>query len=201
MATKIIARRVKHSCLNSSHTSSPSFHSFPISSSNGSRNTSISFPGCFGLWISIDSIRYFRFIHSHERMLRMDRTTSQVLCELLMSPNGFIPSVLNVNLTFIGSSLASIRGVSKHLISFLLHLFKIPTHQFQVPRVREQTLQACDHRHVPHDHSRNFPLLSRIGSSVLYLGAIIFIFTVIIAFVSAPLAHRACIIVFILLPV
>src|SRR6266508_1643199 len=104
MATKIMARSVKHSCLNSSHTSSPSFHSFAISSSNGSRNTSISFPGCFGPWISIDSIRYFYFIHSHEGMLRMDRTTGQVLCELLMSPNGFIPSVLNANLTFLGSS-------------------------------------------------------------------------------------------------
>src|SRR6266542_3631493 len=99
------------------------------------------------------------------------------------------------------SPLVSIRGVSKHLIGFLLRLFKMPTHQFQVPRVREQTLQACDHRQVAHDHSRNFSLLSRIGSSVLYLGAIIFVFTVIIALVSAPLAHRACIIVFILLPV
>src|SRR5438128_5967467 len=104
MATKIMACNVKHSCLNSSHTSSPSFHIFAMSSSNGSRNTSISFPGCFGPWISIDSIRYFRFIHSHEGMVRMDRTTGQVLCELLMSPNGFIPSVLNANLTFLGSS-------------------------------------------------------------------------------------------------
>src|SRR6266498_4722980 len=101
MATKIMARSVKHSCLNSSHTSSPSFHSFAISSSNGSRNTSISFPGCFGPWINIDSIRYFRFIHSHEGILRMDRTTGHVLCELLMSLNGFIPSVLNANLTFL----------------------------------------------------------------------------------------------------
>src|SRR6266540_3907423 len=140
MATKIMARRVKHSCLNSSHTSSPSFHSFPISSSNGSRNTSILFPGCFGPWIYIDSIRYFRFIYSHEGMLRMERTTGQVLCEVLMSPNGFIPSVLNVNLTFLGSSpkfgymvsiflhwLAS-TGVLKLLIIFVAHLFKMPTH-------------------------------------------------------------------------
>src|SRR5438105_118619 len=104
MAMKIMARSVKHSCLNSSHTSSPSFHSFAISSSNGSRNTSISFLGCFVPWISIDSIRYFHFIHSHQGMLRMDMTTSQVLCELLMSQNGFIPSVLNVNLTFLGLS-------------------------------------------------------------------------------------------------
>src|SRR6266540_3608616 len=104
MATKIMARSVKHSCLNSSHTSSPLFHSFTISSSKGLRNISISFPGCLGPWISIDSIRYFRFIHSHEGMLRMDRTTGQVLCELLMSPNGFISSVLNTNLTFLGSS-------------------------------------------------------------------------------------------------
>src|SRR6266540_6160371 len=104
MAMKIMALSVKHSCLNSSHTSSPSFHSFAISSSKGSRNTSILFPGCLGPWISIDSTRYFRFIHSHEGMLRIDRTTGQVLCELLMSLNGFIPSVLNANLTFLGSS-------------------------------------------------------------------------------------------------
>src|SRR5436189_5398024 len=104
MAVKIMARSVKHSCLNPSHTSSPSFHSFAISSSNGSRNTSISFPGCFGPWISIDNIRYFRFIHSHEGMFRMDRTTDHVLCELLMSPNGFISSVLIAYLTFLVSS-------------------------------------------------------------------------------------------------
>src|SRR5438105_15181234 len=48
-----------------------------------------------------------------------------------------------------------------------------------------------------------FSLLSRIGSSVFYLGlgGIIFVFTIIIALVSAPLAHQASIIVFILLPV
>src|SRR5438128_11510624 len=54
------------------------------------------------------------------------------------------------------SPLATIRGVSKHLIGFLLCLFKMPTHQFRVPRVREQTLQACDHSQVPHDHSMIF---------------------------------------------
>src|SRR6266540_430735 len=104
MATKIMVHSVKHSCLNSSHISSSSFHSFAISLSNGSRNTSTSFSGCFGPWISIESIRYFHFIHSHEGMLRMERTTGQVLCDLLMSPNGFILSVLNANLTFLGSS-------------------------------------------------------------------------------------------------
>src|SRR6266540_6436722 len=99
------------------------------------------------------------------------------------------------------SPLASIGGVSKQLISFVARLFKIPTHQFQVPRVREQTLQACDHRQVPHDHGRNFSLLSRIGRSVFYLDGIIFVFTIIIALVSAPLAHWAFIILFILLPI
>src|SRR5438128_9644065 len=97
------------------------------------------------------------------------------------------------------SPLASIGGVSKQLISFIARLFKMPTHQFRVPRVGEQTLQACDHRQVPHDHRRKFSLLSRIGSSVFYLGRIIFVFTIIIALVSAPLAHRASIILFILL--
>src|SRR5438105_7211999 len=69
------------------------------------------------------------------------------------------------------------------------------------PRVREQMLHACDHWQVPYNHSRNFSLLSRIGRSVFYLGGIIFIFTIIIALVSARLAHRASIIVSILLPV
>src|SRR6266540_3256301 len=86
------------------------------------------------------------------------------------------------------SPLASIGGVSKHLIDFVAHLFKMPTHQFRVPRVQEQTLQACDHKQVPHDHGRNFSLLSHVGSSIFYLGRIIFIFTVIITLVSAPLA-------------
>src|SRR6266542_4323110 len=99
------------------------------------------------------------------------------------------------------SSLASIRGVSKHLIGFLLRLFKMPTHKFRVPRVREQTLQACDYGQVPNDHGRNFSLLSRIGRSVFYLGGIIFVFTVIIVLVSAPLAHQAFIIVFVFLSV
>src|SRR6266540_584286 len=99
------------------------------------------------------------------------------------------------------SPLASIRGVSKYLIGFLSCLFKMPTHKFRVPRVREQMLQACDHRQVPHDHCKNFSLLSHIGSSVLYLDGIIFVFMIIIALVSAPLAHRASVIVYILLPV
>src|SRR6266540_7396462 len=99
------------------------------------------------------------------------------------------------------SPLASIKGVSKQLISFVARLFKMPTHQFRVPRVREQTLQECDHRQVPHEHGRNFSLLSRIGSSIFYLSRIIFVFTVIITLVSAPLAHWASIILFILLPV
>jgi hypothetical protein len=34
----------------------------------------------------------------------MVRMTGQVLCELLRSPNGFIPLVLSVNLTFLASS-------------------------------------------------------------------------------------------------
>src|SRR5438105_8726244 len=41
------------------------------------------------------------------------------------------------------SPLASIRGVSKHLIGFLLRLFKMPTHKFRVPRVREQTFKRA----------------------------------------------------------
>src|SRR5438128_10759003 len=66
------------------------------------------------------------------------------------------------------SPLASIGGVSKQLISFVARLFKMPTHQFRVPSVQEQMLQACEHRQVPHDHGRNSSLLSRIVRCVLY---------------------------------
>src|SRR6266542_3865923 len=39
-------------------------------------------------------------MYKYKGRFRMEMITSQVLCEELKSPNGFIPSVLNVNLTF-----------------------------------------------------------------------------------------------------
>src|SRR5436189_4528611 len=41
------------------------------------------------------------------------------------------------------SPLASIQGVSKHLIGFLLRLFKIPTHQFRVPRFENKRFKRA----------------------------------------------------------
>jgi hypothetical protein len=45
----------------------------------------------------------------------MVRTTGQVLHVLLRSPNGFIPSVLSVNLMFLGSLPNSGKAASKSL--------------------------------------------------------------------------------------
>ena len=95
MVQNNMARKVKFSRLYASHTYTPSFHNVTRPSSNGARYTSISFPGCFGPWISSDIKMYFRFIHSQGGRLYIHRFTGQVLCRLLMLPKGFIPSVLN----------------------------------------------------------------------------------------------------------
>ena len=47
---------------------------------------------------------YFLFIHSQGGRLYIHRFMCQVLCRLLMLPKGFIPSVLNPNLMFLGSA-------------------------------------------------------------------------------------------------
>jgi hypothetical protein len=64
-----------------------------------SRNTSISIPACFGPWIRIYNIRYF-FYDNHVGMLCITRMIGHVLCTVLFSPNGFIPSVLKANHIF-----------------------------------------------------------------------------------------------------
>ncbi len=113
MVTNMIARRVKCFLQYSSHTRNPSFHISFMSSINGSRNTSMSIPGCFGHYIRIVNKIYFRFWQIHVGKLYMVSSTGQVLCELLKSPNGFIPSVLKTNLTFLGSFTISGCSASK----------------------------------------------------------------------------------------
>jgi hypothetical protein len=71
---------------------------------SGSSNTSISMLACFGPWIRIDNIRYFLLWHNHVEMLYIVRLIDHVLCTMLFSPNGFIPSVLKANLIFLLST-------------------------------------------------------------------------------------------------
>ncbi len=68
---------------------------------SGSTNTSILVPACFGPWIRIDNIRYFLLWHNHVGRLYIARMTGHVLCTILFSSNGFIPSVLKANLIFL----------------------------------------------------------------------------------------------------
>ena len=81
----------------------PSFHKVSIPCIRGSRKTSISMSGCLGLYIWTDSKRYFLFWHNHVGRLYIVSITGHALWVLLLSPNGFIPSVHNVNRTFLGS--------------------------------------------------------------------------------------------------
>ena len=115
MVQNNMAYKVKFSRLYASHTCTPSFHSVIRSSSNSARYASISFPGCFGPWISSDIKMYFRFIHNQRGMLYIHRFTGQVLCRLLMLPKEFIPSVLNPNLMFLDSAPNSSKLRSKFL--------------------------------------------------------------------------------------
>jgi hypothetical protein len=47
--------------------------------------------------------RYFHLWHNHGGRLNIHIITGHVLCGFLISPNGFIPSVLSLNLIFLGS--------------------------------------------------------------------------------------------------
>ena len=96
-------RRLKSSCLYSSHIHTHSRHSNKSSSTNGLKYTSMSFLGCFGPGISTGIMMNFHFMHSHGGRLYMHRVTGQVLCPLLISPKGFMPSVLKLNFMFLAS--------------------------------------------------------------------------------------------------
>jgi uncharacterized membrane protein len=61
----------------------------------------MSFPGCCGPRISPDSIIYFCLLHNQGGRFRIVSTIGHVLCMLLFM-NGFMPSVLNVILIFLG---------------------------------------------------------------------------------------------------
>jgi len=117
MVTNNNARRLKSSCLYSSHIRTPSSrHSKNSSSTNGLKYTSMLFPGCFGPGISIGIMMNFRLMHSHGGRLYMHRVTGQVLCPLLISPKGFMLSVLKPNLMFLASKAKSV-----YVLSIFLH--------------------------------------------------------------------------------
>ena len=117
MVTNNNARRLNSSCLYSSHIRTPSSrHSNNSSSINGIKYTSMSFSDCFGPGISIGIMMNFRFMHSHGGRLYMHRVTGQVLCPLLISPKGFMPSVLIPNLMFLASKAKSV-----YVLSIFLH--------------------------------------------------------------------------------
>jgi hypothetical protein len=62
----------------------------------------ISFPSCFGPWISMLMCMYFLFLHK-QWMLYIHINVGQVLCVLLWLLNGLILSVLSLNLMFLRS--------------------------------------------------------------------------------------------------
>jgi hypothetical protein len=100
---KTMAFRLKCCLLYSSHTLTPCFQSFYISSINGSKKTSMSIPACLGPNMSAVNKRYIHLWHNHGVRLNMHIITVHVLCEFLISLKGFIPSVLRPNLIFLGS--------------------------------------------------------------------------------------------------
>ena len=111
------ARRLKFSCLYSSHIRTPSSpQSNKSSSTNGLRYTSMSFPDYFGPWISTGIMMNFRFKQSHGGRLYRQRVTGQVLWPLLISPKGFMPSVLKSNLMFLAS-----KSNLGYVLSIFLH--------------------------------------------------------------------------------
>ena len=91
----IIALHMKSSFRNASYIDSLCLHSISISCIKGSRNTSISMPGCLGPEIRIVRRRYFLFWHNHVGILYMIKITGQVMWSLILLLKEFIPSVLN----------------------------------------------------------------------------------------------------------
>jgi hypothetical protein len=76
---KIMAFRLKCYFLYSSHTLTPCFQSFYMSSINGSKRTCMSMSICLGPDMRVISRRYFYFWHNHEGRLYMHIITGQVL--------------------------------------------------------------------------------------------------------------------------
>ena len=121
----------------------------------------------------------FRFMQSHGGRLYVQRVTGQVLWPLLISPKGFMSSVLKPNLCFSHpiqiqvrsiyfSPLRPITGVSQHWV--LLAFLFVPSHQLSIIFISKQTLQTWYYRRIPHDLGRN----SLPGTLPLDIARIIF---------------------------
>jgi hypothetical protein len=89
--------------LYSSHILTPCSQSFYMSCINGSKKRSISMPASLGPDMRVVNRRYFCLWHNHGGRLYMHIITGQVLCGFLISPKGFIPSMLRPNLIFLES--------------------------------------------------------------------------------------------------
>ena len=117
IVTNSNGHRLKFSCLYSSHIRTPSSpQSNKSSSTNGLRYTSMSFPGYFRPGMSTGIMMNFRFMQSHGGRLYIQRVTGQVLWPLLISPKGFMPSVLKPNLMFLAYN-----SNSGYVLSIFLH--------------------------------------------------------------------------------
>jgi hypothetical protein len=58
---------------------------------------------CLGPDMRVVDKRYFRLRHNHRERSNMYIIIVHVPCGFLISPNGFIPFVLSLNLIFLGS--------------------------------------------------------------------------------------------------
>jgi hypothetical protein len=100
---KIMTFRLKCCFMYSSHTLTLCSQSFCMSSINGSEKMSMSTPACLGQDMRVVNRTYFCLWRNHGGRLYMHILTGQVLYGFLISPKGFIPSVLRPNLIFLGS--------------------------------------------------------------------------------------------------
>jgi hypothetical protein len=108
IVTNKMTLRPKYSCLCSSQTCTPLlYHSSFRSSTKGLKYVLMSFPGCCGPGISPDIIIYFCLLHNQGGRIKIVSTIGHVLCVLLFM-NGFMPSVLNAILIFLGSMVNSV---------------------------------------------------------------------------------------------
>jgi hypothetical protein len=122
--------------------------------------------GCVGSEIRMVSKMYFHFYINHGGRLYMVRITGHGLCLLLLSANGFIPSILRCepNISWFNSKVSvvvieilpqlPIGWMSKLPIIFVL-VRSMLAHKFGILRVSEQSPQLIHDGEVPHHQSSN----------------------------------------------
>jgi hypothetical protein len=123
-----------------------------MSSNDGSKKTSISMPACLGPDTRVVNRRYFRWCHNHGGRLYMHIITGQVLCGFLISPEGFIPSVLTLNLIFHGLKKVLMSKVKMFPLPTISRMSDIsiplpldmPKKELSFPSIREHMLQMVN---------------------------------------------------------